>query len=96
MNPAGLVAWTAPIVLVILVASLCLALIRLIRGPSLPDRVVALDLMAVLAVGIVAIDAVAMEQPVLLDAAVVLALIAFLGTAAFARYVEKGTLPWQR
>jgi multicomponent Na+:H+ antiporter subunit F len=62
---------------------------RLVRGPTLPDRVVALDLMGVLAVGMLAAAAVAADQPELLDPAAVLALVGFLGTVAFARYLVK-------
>ena len=66
-----------------------LAFLRLVRGPSLPDRVVALDLIGTFAVGIIAAYDIATEQPILLDAATVVALVAFLGTVAFAHYVEK-------
>ena len=66
-----------------------LTFVRLVRGPTLPDRVVALDLMGVLAVGMLAASAAAADQPVLLDPAAVLALVGFLGTVAFARYLEK-------
>jgi len=66
-----------------------LTLVRLVRGPTLPDRVVALDLMGVLSVGMIAAYAVAMNQPVLLDPATVLALVGFLSTVAFARYLER-------
>ena len=69
--------------------AMLLAFVRLLRGPTLPDRVVALDLMGVLAVGMLAAYAVAADQPVLLDPAAVLALVGFLGTVAFARYLEK-------
>jgi multicomponent Na+:H+ antiporter subunit F len=79
--------------LLLLVASLFLAFYRLVRGPSTPDRVVALDLMALIVVGFIATYAVATEQPVLLDAAIVLALISFLSTVAFARYLEKWSAP---
>ncbi len=71
-----------------LILSLAMALARLARGPTLPDRVVALDLIAFLSVGFIALYAVAAGQPAALDAALTLALIAFLGTVAFARYVE--------
>lgn len=67
-----------------------ISFLRLVLGPSLPDRVVALDLIAIEVVAAVAIYEIATEQPVLLDAAIVLALVAFLGTVAFARYVERG------
>jgi multicomponent Na+:H+ antiporter subunit F len=66
-----------------------LAFIRLVRGPSLPDRVVALDLIGTLTVGTIAAYEVFMGQSALLGAATVLALVAFLGTVAFARYVER-------
>jgi multicomponent Na+:H+ antiporter subunit F len=70
-------------------AGLLLCLVRLVRGPSLPDRVVALDLMAILMVGLMAVDALATGDILPLRAAVVIALLAFLGTVAFARYLEK-------
>lgn len=66
-----------------------LVLVRLIRGPSLPDRVVALDTMAFLAIGFIALYTIVTAEPVLLDAATTMALIAFLGTVAFARYVQQ-------
>jgi multicomponent Na+:H+ antiporter subunit F len=69
--------------------AIVLAVVRLIRGPSLPDRVVALDLISILAAGAIAIYAVYSEQAVFLDVATVLALIVFLGTVAFAHYIEK-------
>lgn len=67
-----------------------LALIRLIRGPSLADRVVALDLFATLTIGVSAVYAVATDRSAYLDIAVILALIAFLGTVAFAYYLQRG------
>lgn len=69
--------------------ALVLSFVRLVRGPSLPDRVVALDLIAVLTVGFIALYAIDTGQRVLLDAAIVVALITFLGTIAFAKYVER-------
>lgn len=79
-----------------LVVSMFLAFIRLVRGPSLPDRVVALDLIAITAVGLIGVYAVSTDQPIYIDEAMVLALIAFLGTSAFAHFIEKGSVPWRR
>lgn len=67
--------------------SLVLSLARVIIGPTLPDRVVALDLVAFIVIAFIATHSIASSQFVFLDAAIVLALIAFLGTIAFARYV---------
>jgi multicomponent Na+:H+ antiporter subunit F len=64
--------------------------IRLIIGPTIADRVVALDLLTVTAIGIIAVYAISMEQPVFLDVGVILALVAFLGTIAYAHLLERG------
>ncbi|HMO85469.1 MAG TPA: cation:proton antiporter [Lacipirellulaceae bacterium] len=77
------------VALALTTVGLFLAFFRLVRGPSLPDRVVALDLVGALGVGAIAAYDVATEEPILLDAATVVALVAFLGTIAFARYVER-------
>jgi multicomponent Na+:H+ antiporter subunit F len=77
------------VIVPLLGVALLLALLRLIRGPQLPDRVVALDLMVMPGIGIAAACAVAFDQPVLLDVASVMALIGFLGTVAFAYYLER-------
>lgn len=69
--------------------ALLLAFARLLRGPSLPDRVVSLDLIASLVVGFTCAYAIGTNQRVFLDVAIVLALIAFLSTVAFALYIER-------
>ena len=60
---------------------------RLVLGPSLPDRILALDFMAYAAVGFMSVLVVAYDAPVLLDVAIALALVAFLGTVAFAHFI---------
>ena len=85
-----------PVLFAFLIISLFMAFVRLVRGPSLPDRVVALDLIAITAVGLIGVYAVATEQPIYIDEAMVLALIAFLGTTAFAHFIEKGSVPWSK
>jgi multicomponent Na+:H+ antiporter subunit F len=78
-------------VLVMLTLGIGLAFYRVARGPSLPDRVIALDLMLALAIGIVADYTIITQQQLFLDVAIVLALISFLATVGFALYIEKGT-----
>ena len=77
------------VVYTMLSVALLLAFVRLARGPTLPDRVVALDLIAVITVSIIAAYAIDVNQPVFLDASLVVGLIGFLGTVSFARYVER-------
>ncbi|MEM7644661.1 MAG: cation:proton antiporter [Pseudomonadota bacterium] len=69
--------------------SVILAMIRLIIGPSLPDRVVALDTMTILIVAFCGLFALDTGSLAFLDVAVVLALIGFLATVALARFVER-------
>ena len=76
------------VIIPVLIASVVLAFVRLLRGPTIPDRVIALDLMAVLGIGIISAYAILTDQSVLLDVALVIALLSFLGTVAFAYYVE--------
>ena len=66
-----------------------LAFIRLVLGPTLPDRVIAIDLVGVLMVCLLVVVAASTAEPAFLDVAIVIALISFVGTVAYARYVER-------
>ncbi|WNG61130.1 cation:proton antiporter [Archangium gephyra] len=77
-------------VLVTLGVSAVFSLYRLVRGPSLPDRVVAMDLISLQFVGAIAAYAVLIDVPGLLNVAMVLAIISSLSTIAIARYLFTG------
>jgi multicomponent Na+:H+ antiporter subunit F len=79
-----------PIVLVMLAMAILVAFVRLAAGPSLPDRVVAMDLIGVLAVGLIVVVAAITGHRALLDAAIVIALVGFVATVAYAAFVERG------
>ena len=76
--------------LAVLALATLVGVVRPVRGPSLADRVVTLDLLGMIALGLMAAAAVVLEEPVLLDVALLVALVAFRGTVAFARYLEGG------
>ncbi len=76
--------------LVTLGVALLVAVIRLVKGPSLPDRIVAMDLVGVLVVSLIVVLAASTQVRATLDAAIVIALIGFVGTVAYATYVERG------
>jgi multicomponent Na+:H+ antiporter subunit F len=76
--------------LVTLGVALLVAFIRLVKGPTLPDRIVAMDLFGVLVVGVIVVLAGQSGVRATLDAAIVIALVGFLGTVAYATYVERG------
>lgn len=73
----------------LLLLALALCFLRIVRGPTLADRVVALDVLNILAVAYCAMLAIASGRAVYLDAAIALALVAFLVTVAFARFIER-------
>lgn len=73
----------------ILTLALLLTIVRLIRGPTLPDRILALDLITTLAVGFIAAIAVRTGFSLYLDIAISIGLLGFLSTIALARYLLK-------
>ncbi len=66
-----------------------LLLYRLIIGPTLADRVVAVDLLAYISIGFAIVHAIASDQALYLEVALVVGIIAFLSTIVFSRYIER-------
>lgn len=77
------------IVIVILAICLLFAIVRFIKGPSLPDRVTAFDLFAAIVISIIAIYSVISDNTAFMDVAILLSLIAFLGAMSFAYFLFK-------
>lgn len=75
------------IIMPILALSVLLVFIRFFKGPAVVDRVVALDLTISIGVAIIAVYSMIVKNSAFLDDAMILALIAFLGTVAFAYYL---------
>ena len=65
-----------------------LVFIRMLIGPTLPDRVAALDVAAMLVICLIAIFCILANRQIYLDIVIALALISFLGTIAFAQFIE--------
>jgi len=81
--------WSVNVAFWMVMASIVLAFVRLARGPSLPDRVVALDMMTVTLVAFCGLYGIFTAVPAFLDVALIVALIGFLGTVALARFAER-------
>ncbi|MDX1651810.1 MAG: cation:proton antiporter [Brumimicrobium sp.] len=81
--------YLAYIIFPILNISGLLVFIRFIIGPTLSDRVIALDLLITIGISNIAIYCIIYNRPAFLDIAMIFALIAFLGTVAFSYYLEK-------
>lgn len=80
------------IMLGVLGISLIICFVRLYLGPNPPNRTVAFDTITSHAVGIIALVAVRGDAPVLLDAAIITAILGFVGTIMLARYIEQSDL----
>lgn len=65
-----------------------MSFIRMIKGPTLANRVVALDYLTALSISVIALFALYFNYPDFLDIAIVLALLSFLAVIAFARFIE--------
>lgn len=77
------------VVIVVLAASAILVLYRFIKGPTLPDRVTAIDLITTIAIAIIVVFSILWDSPNFFDVAVVLSLISFLGSISYAFYLTK-------
>lgn len=76
--------------MVLTALSMGLTVIRLLIGPTIPDRAMAFDLVMIHAVALIGLYAIVVDQDLLVDAILVVAVLGFLGTVALARYIEKG------
>jgi len=74
----------------IVLLSVLMAAIRLLVGPSGPDRAVALDSLTIMSLSLIASIAVMASRIIYLDVALVYALVSFVGVVALARYLERG------
>ena len=87
---AELLSAATTLALALLSVGMLAAFVRLLRGPSLADRVVALDAIAAMIVCCAATFAIRTDLAVFIDVALVIALVSFLGTIALAQAIEAG------
>jgi multicomponent Na+:H+ antiporter subunit F len=81
------------IALILLSFSIVLVFIRILLGPSLPDRVISFDLIGTITIGMIAIYSIITGVESYMDAAIILSLVMFLGAIAFAYYMKKNHKP---
>lgn len=72
--------------------AIAIALIRIIIGPSLPDRVIALDMIGVNLVSGIAIISVLFDTSAFLEVILILGILAFISTIAFSKFMERGVI----
>lgn len=82
--------WVVTLTFTMLALALLLAFVRLVLGPSLPDRVVALELIALITVAFSIVYSIHVDVAHFLDVALVLALTGFMAAVGFSRFLERG------
>lgn len=80
---------SANISVTIIGLSILIIFLRLVIGPTIEDRIVALDLLSANAIAFIAVYSIQNKTTTFLDVGVIVAILAFLGTVAFAFYLEK-------
>ena len=78
--------------LVLFMLAIALSLYRVIIGPSLPDRAIALDTIGVNLISAIAIVSIVLNTKAFLEAILILGILAFIGTIAFSKYIERGVI----
>ena len=87
MDNASMIQLASRLTLALVIISMAIAFIRIVRGPRAADRIVSLDLIAVMIVAFLGAYAVQKRDTSFLDVAIAYALIAFLGTVALSRFL---------
>ena len=87
MGAETILSAATAIALFLMCAAFFLTAWRVIKGPTLPDRIVALDMLVAIAIGFIAVIAIRTGFSLYIDIAIALGLVGFLATVAFARFV---------
>ncbi len=78
--------------LALFMVAIALLLYRVVRGPSLPDRAIAIDTIGVNLISAIAIVSIVLKTKAFLEAILILGILAFIGTIAFSKYIERGVI----
>lgn len=87
-----MIAWALGIGFTALGLALALNLFRLIKGPDVADRILALDTMVINAIGIIVLGGIAGGSGTSFEAAMLLALVGFVGTVAYCKFLLRGDI----
>lgn len=87
MNADTILDLSITIALILLSLSFLITIYRIAKGPTLPDRILGLDLLVAIAIGYIAVIGIKTGFTLYVDIAIALGLVGFLATVAFARFV---------
>ena len=74
----------------VITVAVILALIRAVKGPTAPDRVVGVDIMVTITIALMVLLGVFFNRRIYLDVSLIYAVLSFVGVIAVARYLDKG------
>ncbi|MFD1207183.1 MULTISPECIES: Na(+)/H(+) antiporter subunit F1 [Sporosarcina] len=80
------------IALILFSITIAIAVVRIILGPSMPDRVIALDMIGVNLIAMIAVISVIMKTKAFLEVILILGILSFIGTIAFSKFIERGVI----
>ena len=89
---SAVIQTAADIALAMLALAMLLCLFRLLRGPSMADRILALDTLYINSLAGLMVAGVRLDDPTFFDAAIVIGMLGFIGTVAFAKYMLRGDI----
>ena len=81
-----------PIALALVAAAIAMSFWRLLRGPSMPDRVLALDTLYVNTIALLVLFGIHLGSALFFEAALLIALMGFIGTVALSKYLLRGDI----
>ncbi|MBO1911430.1 Na(+)/H(+) antiporter subunit F1, partial [Microvirga sp. 3-52] len=80
------------IALILFAIAIGMAVLRIILGPSMPDRVLALDVIGVNLIASIAVISVLMNTKAFLEVILILGILSFIGTIAYSKFIERGVV----
>jgi multicomponent K+:H+ antiporter subunit F len=87
-----MLAVVIPVSLTLLGIACLLTLIRLWRGPGLPDRIVALDTLNINAIALIIVFGIRLRSTLFFEIALLIAVMGFIGTVALTKYLQRGDI----
>ncbi|WP_153721213.1 Na(+)/H(+) antiporter subunit F1 [Sporosarcina cascadiensis] len=78
--------------LVLVILSMLGLLYRVWKGPSVPDRLIALDAIGVMLISAIALLSILFDTPFFIDVILLIAIMSFIGTVSFSKFIERGEI----
>ncbi|SFZ70194.1 K+/H+ antiporter subunit F [Chitinimonas taiwanensis] len=87
-----MLSWALPLAIALFALAMLLCLFRLLRGPSLPDRILALDTLYVNGLALLILLGLQQRTPLYFEAALLIAMLGFIGTVVMAKFISRGDI----